>query len=49
MGIENPEGDNKAYIFHLDGQEDLDTETQDDAYSVDSRKCGTSGLCLFSI
>lgn len=43
------EGDNKAYIFDLDGQEDLNAETPDDAYSVDSKKCGIFGLCLFYV
>ncbi|KAF9462485.1 hypothetical protein BDZ94DRAFT_1260968 [Collybia nuda] len=36
------EGDDRAYIFDLDGQEDPNSETPEglDAYSVDSRKYG---------
>jgi len=41
-------GDMGSYCFDLDGREDRDAETPDDAYSVDSRTCGESGR-FFSV
>lgn len=34
-------GADMEYIFNLDNNEDLDEDAPDDAYSVDSKQCGT--------
>ena len=44
-------GEMGSYCFDLDGTEDRDAETPQDAYSVDSRTCGEFGrfFCYYDI